>query len=57
MSKKKKNSSKINKTLRAVNFIFSLATLAMAIYIKIPKSEKIKGIDTDKLINDHTTDE
>ena len=42
----KDNMKKIKKYVKIIKFAAAAATVAMAIYTLIPKSEKIQGIDT-----------
>ena len=39
----------IQKAKKYIKLAASVAVFAMTVYTLIPKSEKIKGIDTDKL--------
>ena len=40
---------KIKRYAKLIKFAAAAATVAMAVYTLIPKSEKIKGLDTDVL--------
>ena len=56
----KDNIRKIKKYITIIKIAATAATVAMAIYTLIPKSEKIKGIDTtllEKLASDDSEDE
>lgn len=41
--------NKVKKYVKLIKFAAAAATVAMAIYTLIPKSEKIEGIDTSAL--------
>lgn len=45
----KEEIKKIKRYVKLIKFAAAAATVAMAIYTLIPKSEKITGIDTDVL--------
>ncbi len=51
----KDNMKKIKKYVKLIKFAAACATVAMAVYTLIPKSEKIKDIDTAAL--EHYTPE
>lgn len=50
--KVKSMAKKITKVGTAINIGFMVATIVMAVYIKIPKYDKIEDIDTDVLIEE-----
>lgn len=41
---------KISKVGTAINIGFMVATIAMAVYMKIPKYDTIEDVDTDLLV-------
>ena len=45
----KDSMKKIKKYVKLIKFAAACATVAMAVYTLIPKSEKITGLDTDTL--------
>lgn len=56
MKKKKKSfGRKINRTVVFVQFAVTAIVAAVTVYKMIPKAEKIKGVDTEVLIDNCTT--
>ena len=55
MKKKKKSfGRKINRTVVFVQFAVTAIVAAVTVYKMIPKADKIKGVDTDVLIDTYT---
>ena len=55
MKKKKKSfGRKINRTVVFVQFAVTAIVAAVTVYKMIPKADKIKGVDTDVLIDSCT---
>ena len=58
MKKKKKSfGRKINRTVVFVQFAVTAIVAAVTVYKMIPKADKIKGVDTEVLIENCTTED
>ena len=58
MKKKKKSfGRKINRTVMVVQFAVTAIVAAVTVYKMIPKADKIKGVDTEVLIENCTTED
>ena len=55
MKKQKKSfGRKINRTVVFVQFAITAIVAAVTVYKMIPKEDKIKGIDTDAIVDSYT---
>ena len=55
MKKKKKSfGRKINRTVMVVQLAVTAIVAAVTVYKMIPKEDKIKGIDTDAIVDSYT---
>ena len=58
MKKQKKSfGRKINRTVMVVQLAVTAIVAAVTVYKMIPKEDKIKGIDTDVIIDSYTNKE